>query len=103
MKELLDKITFYILPDVNPDASEQFFSDMKYERKANALPVDDDRDFSIDEDGFEDLNHDGLITLIRISDPAGRFTESKEDKRVMVDADISKGASRKLSCPYRRY
>jgi hypothetical protein len=93
VKALLDKITFYILPDVNPDASEQFFSDLKYVRIANARPVDDDRDFSIDEDGFEDLNHDGLITLLRISDPSGRFIESHEDKRVMVEADISKGQS----------
>ena len=25
IKELLDKITFYVFPDVSPDASEQFF------------------------------------------------------------------------------
>ena len=48
---------------------------------------------SIDEDGYEDLNKDGLITLMRIKDPAGRFIESDEDERIMVEADISKGQS----------
>jgi hypothetical protein len=91
IKALLDKITFYIFPDVSPDATEQFFSDLKYERTVNTRPTDDDRDFQFDEDPCEDLNKDGLITLIRVSDPSGKFTESDEDKRVMVPADISKG------------
>lgn len=91
VKELLDKITFYILPDVNPDASVQFFSNLKYERDQNSRPIDDDRDFMIDEDPYEDLNKDGLITLIRIKDPAGKYIECEEDKRVMVASDLSKG------------
>jgi hypothetical protein len=91
IKALLEKITFYIFPDVSPDATEQFFSDMRYERIVNSRSTDDDRDFLLDEDPGEDLNKDGHITLIRISDPSGKFTESDEDKRVMVAADLSKG------------
>ena len=91
IKGLLDKITFYVFPDVSPDATEQFFSPLKYERIVNTTSTDDDRDFVFDEDPYEDLNNDGLITLIRVSDPAGTFTESEEDKRVMVPADLSKG------------
>ena len=91
IKELLDKVTFYIFPDVSPDATEQYFSDLKYERNINARPTDDDRDFVTDEDPYEDLNKDGYITLIRIKDPSGKYTESDEDKRVMVTADLSKG------------
>src|SRR5690606_13805697 len=30
--EILEKITFYIIPDVSPDASEQYFSQLKYDR-----------------------------------------------------------------------
>ncbi len=93
IKELLDKITFYVFPDVNPDASEQFFADLKYERTGNASSTDDDRDFVSDEDGFEDLNKDGLITLIRVKDPAGRYLKSEEDERIMTEADVSKGQS----------
>jgi len=55
IKELLDKITFYIFPDVSPDASAQFFSELKYERSINSRTTDDDRDFVLDEDPCEDL------------------------------------------------
>ncbi len=30
IKALLEKITFYVFPDVSPDATEQFFRDLKY-------------------------------------------------------------------------
>ncbi|MGB8491565.1 MAG: M14 family metallopeptidase [Bacteroidales bacterium] len=91
IKKLLEEVTFYILPDVSPDATEQYFSGMKYERHVNSRPVDDDRDFLIDEDPCEDLNGDGLITLIRIKDPSGTYIENSEDKRIMTPADLSKG------------
>jgi hypothetical protein len=91
IRELLTKITFYVIPDVSPDASDQYFSGLKYERSQNSRTTDEDRDFLYDEDPCEDLNKDGLITLIRIKDAAGNFIESDEDKRVMVTADISKG------------
>jgi hypothetical protein len=91
IKTLLEKVTFYIFPDVSPDATEQYFSNIRYERNINARSTDDDRDFVPDEDPFEDLNNDGLITFIRVADPAGTYTESEEDKRVMVTADLSKG------------
>ncbi|MCU0363602.1 MAG: M14 family metallopeptidase [Bacteroidales bacterium] len=94
-KALLAKITFYVLPDMSPDASEQFFSSLKYERTLNARATDDDRDFRTDEDPYEDLNNDGFITLVRISDPTGNYIESDEDKRVMVPADLSKGETGK--------
>jgi hypothetical protein len=93
IKELLDKITFYVFPDVSPDATEQYFSNLKYERTVNTRSTDNDRDFVFDEDPYEDLNRDGLITLLRVKDPSGKFTESDEDKRVMVPADLSKGQS----------
>ncbi len=91
IKTLLDKITFYVFPDVSPDATEQFFRDLKYERNINSRSTDDDRDFAFDEDPYEDLDKDGFITMIRVLDPAGSFTESDEDKRVMVQADLGKG------------
>ena len=93
IKELLDKLTFYVFPDVNPDASAQFFADLRYERTGNGRSTDDDRDFVADEDGFEDLNKDGVITLIRVKDPFGRYVKSVEDERIMTEADISKGQS----------
>ncbi len=91
IKNLLNKVTFYVIPDVSPDASEQYFQGLKYERNVNSRPVDDDRDFETDEDPFDDLNNDGLITMIRVADPAGKFMISPEDERIMVEADLSKG------------
>ncbi len=91
IRELLDKITFYVFPDVSPDATEQYFSGLKYERNGNARSTDDDRDFVSDEDGYEDLNNDGLITLFRVADPSGKYIKSKEDDRIMVEADPGKG------------
>jgi len=91
IKKLLNEITFYVFPDLSPDATDQFFDALKYERSINARPTDDDRDFSTGEDPYEDLNNDGLITLIRIADPTGTYIESDEDKRVMAVADLSKG------------
>lgn len=91
IKNLLSSITFYVFPDISPDASEQYFDELKYERVVNSRPTDNDRDFLTDEDPYEDLNGDKLITLIRIKDPAGSYVISSEDKRVMVKADLSKG------------
>lgn len=91
IKSLLSKTTFYVFPDVSPDATEQYFQQLKYERNVNARSTDDDRDFKTDEDPFEDLDNNGLITLIRVADPAGSFMECIDDKRVMVPADLSKG------------
>jgi hypothetical protein len=95
VKELLSKITFYIFPDVNPDATDHFFNALKYVRTVNNRPTDNDRDFIIDEDPYEDLNNDGYITLLRISDPSGKYTECDEDRRIMVPAEISKGQTGK--------
>jgi hypothetical protein len=91
IKKLLNTITFYVFPDISPDASEQYFAALKYERTTNSRSTDDDRDFLFDEDPYEDLNGDGMITLIRVSDPSGTYTGSSEDKRIMVKADLSKG------------
>lgn len=91
VKSLLGRITFYILPNLSPDATEMFFADTRYERTVNTREYDEDRDFLTDEDPFEDLNNDGLITQIRIHDPAGSYRESSSDSKIMVMADLAKG------------
>ena len=91
VKKLFNSLTFYVFPDVSPDASEQFFGKVRYERTVNSRSTDDDRDFLTDEDPFEDLNNDGFITQIRVTDPTGTYIESDDDKRILVPADLSKG------------
>jgi hypothetical protein len=95
IKELLSRVTFYVFPDVSPDASEQYFSKIRYERYWNARAIDNDRDFRLNEDPFEDLNNDGFITLMRIADPTGTLIESNDDPRILVTADFTKGETGK--------
>src|SRR5215212_5803307 len=42
IKALLNKTTFYIFPNMSPDAMEQYFATLKYERQGNATETDDD-------------------------------------------------------------
>src|SRR5205823_5923167 len=67
---LLDRFTFYIIPVPDPDATAAMFTPPFIERTTNLRPTDDDHDGDLDEDGPDDLNHDGLITMMRVEDPA---------------------------------
>ncbi len=90
-KEVLENTTFYIFPNLSPDATAQYFAKLKYERFGNAKKTDDDRDGYTNEDGYEDLNNDGQITLIRVEDPTGNYKVLDADNRIMVKADTKKG------------
>ena len=89
--QLVNSTTFYIIPRVNPDASEAFFQKPLYARTFNTRAIDDDKDGKIDEDGYEDLNNDGLITMMRVKDNRGEWIPHPDDPRIMKKADPSKG------------
>lgn len=89
--DVLETTTFYIFPNMSPNATENYFSSLKHYENGNARKTDDDRDGSINEDPFEDLNKDGLITLMRIEDPTGDYIKLKEDERIVVPANKNKG------------
>lgn len=91
IKNLLATTTFYVFPNVSPDATEQYFAKVKYERSGNATPTDDDRDGKTNEDPFEDLNNDGLISMVRIEDPTGKWMSHPADPRIMIQANAEKG------------
>lgn len=91
----LESTTFYIFPNMSPDAYEQYHAALKYERRGNAVAVDHDRDGTPNDNGYSDLNGDGLITWMRVEDPMGDWMISKEDERVLVKADRSKGEAGK--------
>lgn len=81
---------WYILPLPNPDAAKGYFSGVKYERSVNNFSLNNDMDEAANEDGFEDLNGDGLITQMRVKDLTGSYIVSKNDPRIMVRADAKK-------------
>jgi Zinc carboxypeptidase len=91
IKNLLNTTTFYVFPNMSPDATEQYFATLKYERSGNAFPTDDDRDGKTNEDPFEDLNGDGMITMIRVEDATGKWRTHPADPRIMIAANAEKG------------
>jgi hypothetical protein len=88
---ILDSKTIYVIPSVNPEAAAQYFAKLKMERTGNGTATDDDRDGQTDEDGPDDLNGDGLITMMRVEDPTGTYLTAKADPRVLLRADPTKG------------
>jgi len=69
--------------DEEPDGAELFFSTTLNEYAGNLNPRDDDYDWKVDEDGPEDLNGDGLITLMRVNDKAGDWYADDKNPRLM--------------------
>jgi hypothetical protein len=91
--EILANQAIYIFPRLNPDGAEAMFAGVRWERRTNAFAFDDDNDGRMNEDGPEDLNGDGFITVMRVADPTGAYMMDPEDDRLMKRADASKGES----------
>ena len=91
VKQRLDSSVIYILPRVNPDGAEGMWAPVKWARRTNARPYDDDNDGRVDEDGPQDLNKDGFITVMRVKDPAGTYMIDPDEPRLMKKADPKKG------------
>ncbi len=90
---LLDDCACYFIPRANPDGTERFFASVRWDGKGNQTPTDEDHDGLVDEDGPEDMNGDGLITLIRVKDPKGTWMPDPDDARLMKKADPARGES----------
>jgi len=86
--EFLDRATLYVVPMMNVDSRERWFTQPATPNFPRTLPVaiDDDRDGVADEDGFDDLDGDGEITMMRKKVPMGqgRFKLDPKDPRLMV-------------------
>lgn len=90
-KALLNKTTYYVFPNMSPDAMEQYFAALKYERTGNNTETDDDRDGQLNEDGMDDLDKNGKITWMRVASPLGEYKPHPDDPRVLIKADALKG------------
>jgi hypothetical protein len=84
-------LTWFILPSGNPDAAERFFAKPLYKDSGNDLAVNNDMDDQTDEDGYNDLDGNGIITTMRIKSPDGEWVPVTSDPRLMKKADPSKG------------
>lgn len=83
--------TWYIIPAGNPDAHFACFSSPVYERQRNGHINNDDLDHLKDEDSYNDLNNDGIITGMRVKHPEGKWLIVNDEKRLMRKADPKKG------------
>jgi hypothetical protein len=84
-------LTWLILPAGNPDAAERFFGKPLYKETRNDQAVNDDMDDLTDEDGYNDLDGNGLITMMRVKSPDGEWLPVTSDPRLMKKADPAKG------------
>jgi len=91
VKQVLDRQVVYVFPRLNPDGAELSFATVKAGQKGNLRPYDDDNDGRVDEDGPEDLNGDGVISVMRVKDPSGEYMIDPADARAMKKADVTKG------------
>ncbi len=83
IKQLLKDKTFYIAPTINPDAREYFIS-VGLPPRSGLVPRDNDRDGLLDEDGYDDLNNDKNISLMRRKNPEGNYKQDLKDPRRMI-------------------
>lgn len=91
VKRCLDEHVVYIAPRMNPDGAEDMFAAVKTGRRTNFSPRDIDNDGRVDEDGPEDLNKDGVITVMRVASPDGLYIVDPEEPRLLRPADARKG------------
>mgnify|MGYP005839970389 CR=1 FL=1 len=89
--ELYADRTWYILPVGNPDAYNNYFSEVLFVDSRNDLPFNDDMDDRVDEDGLNDLDGNGLITKMRVKAPDGEWIPVAGDSKLMRKAEYKEG------------
>lgn len=86
IKELLADKVFYIVPTINPDARHHFFHSPNNANspRGGLVPVDNDGDGQYNEDGYDDLDENGEITMMRRKSATGRWKVDPVDPRRMI-------------------
>lgn len=91
IKELLGDKVFYIVPTINPDAREHYMKqpNSQHSPRSGMIPVDNDRDGLVDEDGYNDLDGDGNIAIMIRKSPTGRYKKDpgNPNKLLRVKSD----------------
>ncbi len=86
LTEIVDRSTFYLLPMVNPDGRQNWFTKPNTPNSARSgqVPTDNDGDGLCDEDGPDDLDGDGNITTMWRRDPFGTHKRDPRDPNRMI-------------------
>ncbi|MGQ9821391.1 MAG: M14 family metallopeptidase [Thermogutta sp.] len=87
--QLLRDRVFYILPMLSPDSRDAHLHTPQSTNtpRGGQVPFDDDRDGVADEDGWDDLDGDGNIALMRVADPNGRYKPHPRFPEWLVPAE----------------
>jgi hypothetical protein len=81
---LVNERVFYLIPTINPDGRQYFFTSPGGSARSGHVPVDDDNDGLYDEDGPNDLNGNGVVEQIRKFVPGkGTYRVSRLDSRLL--------------------
>jgi len=83
--------SWYILVNGNPDAAAKYFFRPLFQDAGNNRPHNDDMDDRSDEDGPEDLDGNGFITMMRVKDAEGEWLPVAAEPRLLKKADNAKG------------
>ena len=83
---LVDQRAFYIVPMMSPDSRDAhiYRPNSTNSPRSGQVPVDDDRDGLVNEDGPDDLDGDGHITQMRVRDPNGRWKPHPDFPNLMI-------------------
>ena len=87
----LSEHVIYVVPRLNPDGAEAMFNGPRDGNRLNALDFDTDNDGRMNEDAADDLNGDGVITVMRVLDPLGVYMIDPDEPRLMKEADAAQG------------
>jgi hypothetical protein len=89
IKDLVDRLTFYVLPGLNVDANESYvvFPNTANNPREPFRPWDDDGDGLYDEDQAEDVDGDGEISMMYVDDPKGDLKLAPDKRRFVPVAD----------------
>lgn len=81
IKDLLDHVTFYMIPRISPDGSDFYLTTPYYVRSLDAMYP-----YSEAKPGLypEDIDGDGVIRKMRIKSPYGIWKKSPVDERLMI-------------------
>ena len=93
--EMLEEMTVYIVPRANPDGAARNMGKVLSGHMGNARLVDEDRDRMVDEDHADDLNGDGIITMMRRLEPTlddrPSHLADPDDPRLNIKPDADQG------------
>lgn len=89
IRQLLADKVFYIVPSINPDGRDSYFHEPNTgsSPRSGVIPVDNDRDGEIDEDGYDDLDGDNEILIMRRKNPRGRYRVDPSEPRRMIQVE----------------